>query len=111
MFGLLPFYSSKNFELNLPNKFSEYLSAGLIIGSSVGGEMEDQISTHQCGFKFDLKEKYDLLEHMSSIINEGIQTEIKLHSQALHKQMFDSTNVYPRIVDHIEDVAAHYLEG
>ena len=41
---------SKNFRLNAPNKFGEYLSASLPILVSVSGIMSELLSENECGY-------------------------------------------------------------
>ena len=47
--GVAPYIDSMNYRLNTPNKFGEYLSAGLPIAVSVSGEMERLLHQYECG--------------------------------------------------------------
>ena len=50
--GLAPYIDSMNYTLNTPNKFGEYLSAGLPILTRVSGIMEDLLLEFDCGCRY-----------------------------------------------------------
>lgn len=47
--GLAPYHSSSSFVLSIPNKISEYLSAGLPVVSSLDGLLKRYLEDNRCG--------------------------------------------------------------
>jgi glycosyltransferase involved in cell wall biosynthesis len=105
--GLIPFKESDNYVLNMPNKFSEYLSGGLVLACGLRGEMARLIELHECGFVYPsgnaatlARKLIELSETASSRI-EGMRQR----SKALFRDQFDCRIVYARVCEYLEALA------
>ena len=105
--GLVPIFSHSNdHTLNaVPNKSIEYLSSGLPILSSLKGNLEDLLSTYNCGFTFesgnadqlvsklfDLYDRHDLWETMST------------NASTLFKDKFIANKVFSSMIGYLKEV-------
>lgn len=105
--GLMAYKSSKNYELQMPSKFSEYLSFGLIPLVQPDGIMKSVIDKNKCGFSY--KTSQDLAD-VAKYINENIHeiNEMKKRARALYEKSFCAEKVYQDYVKHIVDIAEDY---
>lgn len=98
--GLMAYKSSKNYELQMPNKFSEYLSMGLVILLQPDGIMKDVIEDNKCGYTY--KTADDLLRAIMRLIEDKDATaEMKQNSRKLYEEEFCADVVYKKYVDYI----------
>ena len=106
--GLAPYRESKNFTMNIPNKFGEYLSAGIPIMVGINGEMSTLLSKYDCG------SVYKDGKHLAKLINELLRNKelLKLKSEnaiKLYKERFDSTVVYSEMVSYLQQVSENNM--
>ena len=106
--GLAPYIDSYNYRNNTPNKFAEYLSAGLPILVSVSGIMEHYLNVHNCGLK------YNDGDHLSDlIINYKSSTlkliEAKKRARKLYEEEFELNNINEKYYNHLVNVASTYI--
>lgn len=98
--GIAPYIDSMNYRLNTPNKFGEYLSAGLPIVVSVKGEMDNLLKENKCGFSYqNSKELTDIIEFYYN--NRQIQIEHSQNARHLYEEMFNGDTVNQKIYNHI----------
>lgn len=107
--GIAPYKDSKNFRLNAPNKFGEYLSFGLPVFVSVTGEMEKLLTQYKCGIK------YTNGKNLADEIYKLYTDEEKLNGmQKMSKQLFydkfDSGKVYNEFADYLSEVSKIKLD-
>ena len=98
--GIAPYINSMNYRLNTPNKFGEYLSAGLPILVSVSGEMENLLIKNECGYYYSnakvLKEK--ILEYYKS---EDKQKKHSFNARKLYEKMFDGNKINKELINYV----------
>lgn len=98
--GIAPYIDSMNYRLNTPNKFGEYLSAGLPVLVSVSGEMENLLIKNECGYYYNtakvLKEK--ILEYYKF---EDKQKNHSLNARKLYEKMFDGNKINGELINYI----------
>ena len=105
--GLLPFKERDNYVLNMPNKFSEYLSGGLAIACGVKGEMAKLVELHDCGFVYAAGDFATLARKLRELtIAPGRVAAHKDNSRALFRASFNCAAVYAELCDYLEMVAA-----
>lgn len=86
--GLMPYIQSKNYKLNTPNKFGEYLSASLPILTSVEGVMENYANKYECGFRYE--DGSDLLDRIEFYYNnKEIRNVHSNNARKLYEKQFD----------------------
>lgn len=104
--GLLPFKERDNYVLNMPNKFSEYLSGGLVIACGVKGEMARLTEEHDCGFIYPTGDAATLARKLTELMASSARiTSMKANSTALFRSRFDCSVVYSELCDYLEGMA------
>lgn len=99
--GIAPYINSKNYRNNTPNKFGEYLSAGLPILVSVSGDMEKLLNENKCGYKYNTG--LDLYDQIIAYYNNPTQLfEHSSNARSLYESMFESTKVYEKMIHKME---------
>lgn len=99
--GIAPYINSKNFRLNCPNKFGEYLASKLPILVSVDGIMNELLSENNCGYMYE--DSNDLTNKIKKYyLNSNLLKEHKENSYSLYKKSFDVETVYNNFADFIE---------
>ncbi|RIM90405.1 hypothetical protein BU113_13610, partial [Staphylococcus shinii] len=99
--GIAPYINSKNYRLNLPNKFGEYLASKLPILVSVSGMMESVLTQFECGYKYD--DDLDLYNKITYLFeNKGILNRQKENAFRLYEEQFKVENVYNGFADYLE---------
>ena len=105
-FGLLGFFNVKDYIKSLPNKFSEYLSAGLALVCGTKGEMAKWINDYECGINYKSMDAESLYTEISKLIkHEKEVIRLKRNAKNLHLKHFDHDVVIPLLADHVERVA------
>lgn len=101
--GLAPYKRSMNFTMNVPNKFGEYLSAGLPILLGLGGAMHRLVDDNNCGFKYDNGEELarDILKLKE---DKALREKMSKNAKELYERGFNSDIVYANMVEFLEDL-------
>lgn len=102
--GIAPYVDTRNFNLNLPNKPIEYMSAGLPVLSSVEGTLGRLLREEECGAT------YGSAEELAAILRRLSQDKSELerlskNASALYKARFVAENVYGKMADYLEEMA------
>lgn len=85
--GIAPYINSINYQTNTPNKFGEYLSAGLPILVRVDGVMANILSLNACGYYYQNGE--DLADIIRSLVDNLALTEMKYKARSLYEDSFN----------------------
>ena len=97
-FGLLP-YDRQDFHISLPNKFIEYLSAGLPIFTCTVGEVKTFIEQHKCGL-YSTTDVASIKNKLIEIIDSGHQRKVSdIHKIFINN--FSQDIVYSNVEDQI----------
>ena len=102
--GIAPYIDSMNYRLNTPNKFGEYLSAGLPIAVAVGGEMEKLLNEYNCGDVYRTSD--ELIKLIEKYYSDG--SLLKAHSanaKALYNKMFNADFANEKLLNHIVKIS------
>jgi glycosyltransferase involved in cell wall biosynthesis len=95
---------------SLPNKIFEYMSGGLPILSSLRGECARFLKLHQCGATYS--STAELIEHIGSFrANPQKWAEMGAKGRAAFLKEYDSSVIYPRMADYIEECLAAHRAG
>lgn len=99
--GIAPYIDSMNYRLNTPNKFGEYLSAGMPIAVSVKGEMDKLVEQNKCGFSYqNAQELIDIIERYYK--DRKLQKEHSINARKLYEEMFNGDTINQKIFEHIK---------
>jgi glycosyltransferase involved in cell wall biosynthesis len=105
--GFLPFKERDNYLLNMPNKFSEYLSGGMVIACGLEGEMARLVRAHDCGFVYPSGDAFKLAEKLVELTASLDRVAaMKVNARALFKQSFNCQVVYGKLCDYLETMVA-----
>ncbi|MCL6590485.1 MAG: glycosyltransferase family 4 protein [Firmicutes bacterium] len=110
--GLAPYVDTPNFRMNIPNKPIEYLSGGLPVISSLGvGVLKDLLVTNQCGLIYQADDPHSLTNILLELYNHPEQLKmLSGNALKLYQEKFTAENVYNRMLDSLESIAANYME-
>ena len=98
--GVAPYIDSMNYRLNTPNKFGEYLSAGLPIAVSVSGEMEKLLKEYNCGCYYRNAE--ELIKIVDLYFKDSKLTAQHSHNaKKLYEGMFNADKTNEKLLNHI----------
>lgn len=107
--GIAPYVDSMNYRYNTPNKFGEYLSAGLPVLTSAHGDMEDLLKDHECGYHYD--DGKALAKRIEDYyLNEQKLLKHKENARRLFELRFNGDVIYPQMMTHLEDVGSVYKQ-
>lgn len=105
--GLMAYKQDKNFEWQMPNKFSEYLSLGLLIMLQPTGVMLEYIEKYKCGMHYSNSD--ELYSNLLSLLeNSGELEEIKRKSRILFEEQFCVEKVYSEYAKYIIKMGEKY---
>ena len=91
--GLMAYQKNDNFDMQMPNKFSEYLSLGLAIMLQPTGVMEEVITKNACGIHYEnVTELFAALKKLSE--DRELLKSMKENSRSLFEREFSVGKVY-----------------
>ena len=98
--GLMAYKNDDNFNMQMPNKFSEYLSLGLAIMLQPSGVMQKVIADNDCGMRYESAEQ--LYEAVKELSQDREKLErFKKNSRALFEREFSVEKVYKEYGEYI----------
>lgn len=101
--GIAPYKNSKNFTLNTPNKFGEYLSASIPVLVSVTGVMEDLLNEYNAGGHYN--DARELTNQILEFFNNREKLEDnRKNANKLFNERFDARTVYNEFANYVEKI-------
>ena len=98
--GLMAYKNDDNFNMQMPNKFSEYLSLGLAILLQPSGVMQKVIADNDCGMRYESAEQlFDAVKELSQ--DKAKLERFKKSSRALFEREFSVEKVYREYGEYI----------
>ncbi len=102
--GLLPYV--KGAPQSIPNKPIEYLSSGLPIISSLGGEMAQLIDTHRFGINYEPGNLDGLCSSINLLADNGdLHREMSRNARRFFMEYGDSDKIYSEYAMHVEEMS------
>lgn len=90
---------------SLPNKPFEYMAAGLPLLSSLRGELEDLIKREQIGVQYQAGDADSLVKQIVWLAEHPEERQaIGRRARQLFEERYNADVIYPKFVDHIENV-------
>jgi len=91
-----------------PNKAFTYLSAGLPLLSSVGGELEVLIERERLGFTYPVGDRTALAEMIVKLAEDGeARRQMAANARRIFMERYEADKIYGDFVSHIEGIAKH----
>ncbi|MFP4698675.1 MAG: glycosyltransferase family 4 protein [Eubacteriales bacterium] len=101
--GIAPYKKSINFTMNVPNKFGEYLSAGLPVILGVDGAMHRFVKDNNCGYMY--KNSQQLVDIILKLKNNSEEkVTMSKNAKNLYSKEFNAVKVYGDLVNYLEDI-------
>ncbi len=108
--GLAPYRESKNFTINIPNKFAEYLSASMPVLLGIDGEMGKMAEQYGCGYVYRTGE--ELAAYILKLkVNPDLRKSMSINAGRLFKECFDAEKVYSDMVTYLEEIVTGSSAG
>ena len=105
--GLMAYKPSKNYELQMPNKFSEYLSMGLIVFVQPDGIMKGVVDSNDCGYCYKTSE--DLAKLIDLIASDSLKNQkMSENARKLYEKQFCAERVYKEFADYIHEIGNEF---
>ena len=105
--GLMAYKKNDNFDMQMPNKFSESLSLGLAILLQPMGVMKSVIDEYHCGIHYENAiELFEAIRHLANNRNELY--EMKENSRKLFESRFSVGKVYKEYGEFIINMAEEF---
>ena len=100
----MAYKKNENFDMQMPNKFSESLSLGLAVMLQPAGVMLDIITKNECGIHYEnAEELYQALKKLSD--DRELLNRMKKNSRDLFERRFAVGNVYKEYGNYILNMA------
>ncbi len=110
--GLAPYNSTPDFEMSIPNKVIEYLSAGLPIVSSLQGTVAEMFFQHACGVTYRQGNPHELANILGNLQSQPQnQATMSKNARSLYEDRFSAEKVYGKLAAHLEDIVHHHRAG
>lgn len=108
--GIAPYRSSPDFQMSIPNKIIEYLSAGLPIISSLQGTVQQLLIEYNCGVTYSKRNADELADILLDLHDhpERLQT-MSQNAKFLYNSKFVAEKVYSDMIDYLEAIATSHL--
>ena len=103
--ALAPYKNIKNYELNLVNKYIDYMSLGLPILSPLKGFAYELINKYEIGWNYPPKQASTLAGIMMDIIKSPHKLKLRSkNAMTLFKKKYNFDSVYEQLVNKLEQI-------
>lgn len=96
--GIVPYRPLWDFQLSLPNKAIEYLSAGLPVLACQGGELGRLIEQTGAGLAYEAGSAADLLRALAQALDPAFQRSARAAARTTFAASFDAGVVYRQYI-------------
>lgn len=106
--GLAPYRDTYSFRMSIPNKVSEYFSAGLPIVSGLSGRVQELLSTEQVGLSYRDDDAAGLAQQLARVYDEpALRRSMSERAAQLFARRFSAAAVYGSMADYLLEIAAN----
>lgn len=104
--GIAPYKNTKNFLMNVPNKFYEYMSMGIPVLTSLGGSSAMLVSEYRIGLSYQENNSLDLSEKIVELqSNSCLYNEMSNNARQTFKSKYSASTIYKQYYDFLREVA------
>lgn len=108
--GIMPYWVKDDFLKSIPNKFIEYLSAGLPILTTLHGEVGSLLLREKCGYVY--KSETELVALVKKLVEDDKKVkQMAKASKELFNAQFKASKVYSKMEQYLVDVIDYYNNG
>jgi glycosyltransferase involved in cell wall biosynthesis len=94
----------KGSNVDMPDKFYDYTSCGLVVLSSLSGELKDVIEANNLGYYYEAGNSNALIEKINILKNDrNLLSELKLNSEKIG-MVFNEEEQYKKIVTLVNEI-------
>ena len=104
-YGVIPYDRSRDFQCSVPNKVSEYLSAGAHVLTTLDGQVRELLEPFGV-VRIMRPEVSDMRDMLMRLTGEGkLPPRERGRAQECYHRLFDSAVIYPAMAEYVEQVA------
>lgn len=103
--GIVPYPSTRDYLISVPNKAIEYLSAGLPVVTSLTGTLQRLLEVNECGVRYvngDVRQLARLVSELACA--PARHARMSLNAKRVFNERFVAETVYGRMCDHLEQL-------
>jgi glycosyltransferase involved in cell wall biosynthesis len=96
---------SKDAPQSLPNKPFEYFSGGLLVLSTLNGDLKPILSRNGCGLNYsagNIGELSGILKYLSN--HPEVRKQMKLNARRLYEEKYSDTKIYPDMANQLQSI-------
>lgn len=107
--GLMPYRPSKNYLMNMPNKFAEFLSFGLPVMVQPQGIMTEAVLAHNCGMHYE--NENELIENIMQLkASKELLKTMGINARKYYEESFRADRVYGAYVEYLKSIVRTYRQ-
>jgi glycosyltransferase involved in cell wall biosynthesis len=105
--GLVPYRSTPDLVMSIPNKVGEYLSAGVPVATCLTGTLPQLLVARRCGVLFDAAQPASLVQLIRRLRDdEPARRALQVNARRTYRDELAANAVYGRLVERLEAIAA-----
>jgi glycosyltransferase involved in cell wall biosynthesis len=94
---------------SLPNKAIDYLAGGLVVLSTLPGELASWLKRFGCGLTYPAGDARALAGMIRELADEPARlATMRQQAAALYREHFTAEAIYPSLIQQLEEIVAHY---
>ena len=107
-FGILPYPSTKDFQMSYPNKLGEYFSAGLPVMTGLKGITRSLLGERDLGYFYAEGNADSVTRCLTNMLADKSKISLKREpALQAYRELFDGAQIYPAFCDYLEELAHH----
>ncbi len=104
--GLVPYRSTPDLVISIPNKVGEYLAHGVPVVTCLRGTLARLLRERGCGMSYDPSDPESLARIVRSLRDdEALLANLRASSRKVFEEDLSAEKVYTRLADQLEEIA------
>jgi glycosyltransferase involved in cell wall biosynthesis len=104
--GLVPYRSTPDLVISIPNKVGEYLAHGVPVATCLRGTLARLLREKCCGMSYDPSNPESLVRIVRSLRDdEALLAKLRTSSRRVFEEDLSAEKVYTRLADELEEIA------
>lgn len=105
--GLVPYRSTPDLVISIPNKVGEYLAHGVPVASCLPGTLARMLREKSCGLSYDSSDPRSLVRVICALRDdERLHAALRTSARSVFEQDLSAEKVYTRLADHLEEIVS-----